>query len=133
MPGRTPKCSRPGSVFRRCTRREYVEDGGPISYGPNIVEIARRSAFLWIKCLEALNRPILPVEQPTKFELVINPKIPKARSTPPCQPLLARYTSGRGHGKCPDPPAALLLASVVGIRIPLLRPSPHDTYCSIPG
>jgi putative ABC transport system substrate-binding protein len=69
---------------------EYVEDGGLISYGPNIVEIARRSALLVDKVLKGAKPADLPVEQPTKFELAINLKTAKALGLTVPATLLAR-------------------------------------------
>jgi putative ABC transport system substrate-binding protein len=50
--------------------REYVEGGGLISYGPNIIEMVRRSTRLVDKILKGANPADLPIEQPAKFELV---------------------------------------------------------------
>ena len=50
----------------------YVEAGGLISYGPSVRDLFRRSASLVDKILKGANPASLPVEQPTKFELVIN-------------------------------------------------------------
>jgi hypothetical protein len=58
--------------------REYAEDGGLISYGPNFVEMTRRSAALVVRVLKGTKPADLPLEQPTKFELVINLKTAKA-------------------------------------------------------
>ena len=58
--------------------REFVEDGGLISYGPNIVEMTRRSAAFVDKILKGANPADLPIEQPTRFELAINAKSAKA-------------------------------------------------------
>jgi putative tryptophan/tyrosine transport system substrate-binding protein len=58
--------------------REYVEVGGLMAYGPNIPEMARRSATLVDKILKGANPVDVPIEQPTKFELVINLKTAKA-------------------------------------------------------
>jgi putative ABC transport system substrate-binding protein len=52
--------------------REYVEAGGLVSYGPNFVDLFRRSADLVDKILRGAKAGDLPVEQPTKLDLVIN-------------------------------------------------------------
>lgn len=58
--------------------REYVESGGLISYGANYPDLFRRAAEYVDKILRGSKPGDLPVEQPTKFDLVINLKTAKA-------------------------------------------------------
>jgi putative ABC transport system substrate-binding protein len=58
--------------------REYVEAGGLVSYGPNFVELFRRAADFVDKILREARPGDIPVEQPTKFDLVINLTTAKA-------------------------------------------------------
>jgi putative ABC transport system substrate-binding protein len=57
--------------------KEWVEAGGLVSYGPNYADLFRRAAVQMDKILKGAKPADLPVEQPTKFELVINLKTAK--------------------------------------------------------
>jgi putative ABC transport system substrate-binding protein len=73
--------------------REFVQDGGLISYGPNIADMTRRSAAFVDKILKGAKPSELPIEQPTQFELVINLKTAKELGlTIPDKMLTSRLT-----------------------------------------
>jgi putative tryptophan/tyrosine transport system substrate-binding protein len=69
--------------------REFVDAGGLVSYGPNVGAMFRRSAQYVDKIFKGANAADLPVEQPTKFDLVINLKTAKALGLTVPPPLLA--------------------------------------------
>ena len=58
-------------------RREFVDDGGCMSYGTSFADLARRAATYVDKILKGAKPAELPVEQPQKFEFIINLKAAK--------------------------------------------------------
>ena len=70
--------------------REYVEAGGLMSYGPNYPELFRRAADYVDKILHGAKPGDIPVEQPTKFDLIVNLTTAKALHLDIPPTLLAR-------------------------------------------
>jgi putative ABC transport system substrate-binding protein len=67
-----------------------VDAGGLLSYGPNWTDIFRRAADYVDKILRGTKPGSIPVEQPTKFDLIVNLKTAKALGLELSPALLAR-------------------------------------------
>ena len=70
--------------------KEHAEAGGLVSYGPDLAEVQRRAAYYVDRILKGAKPSDLPVEQPKKFELVINLKTAKQIGVPIPPNVLAR-------------------------------------------
>jgi len=68
--------------------RPMTEAGGVMSYGPNQIDMWKRAAIFVDKILKGANPADIPVERPTKFELLINLKSAKALGLPVPNTLL---------------------------------------------
>jgi putative ABC transport system substrate-binding protein len=69
---------------------DWVEAGGLMAYGPSRADLMRRAAVYVDKILRGAKPTDLPVEQPTKLELIINLKTAKAAGLTIAQPVLVR-------------------------------------------
>ncbi len=70
--------------------REYAEAGLLLTYGPDLQDLFRRSAVFVDKIFQGAKPADLPVEQPTKFEFVVNLKTAKALGVEVPPSVLAR-------------------------------------------
>jgi putative ABC transport system substrate-binding protein len=70
--------------------REHVEAGGLVAYGPKLTEVFRRAATFVDRILNGARPGELPVEQPSKFELVVNMKVARNLGLTIPSPLLVR-------------------------------------------
>jgi putative tryptophan/tyrosine transport system substrate-binding protein len=68
----------------------YTAEGGLMSYGPDVVDLARRAPFYVDRILRGAQPGDLPVQYPTNFQLVINLKTAKALSLTVPQSILLR-------------------------------------------
>jgi putative tryptophan/tyrosine transport system substrate-binding protein len=69
--------------------REFVEAGGLLSYGPNLLDMHRLAGVYTGNVLKGKKPADLPVQQPTKFELIVNLKTAKSFDLTPPPALLA--------------------------------------------
>lgn len=74
------------------SNRDYLQAGGLMSYGPDLADNFRQAAVFVDKILKGADPAVTPVEQPTKFELVINLKTVNALGIKVPQSLLIRAT-----------------------------------------
>jgi putative ABC transport system substrate-binding protein len=68
--------------------REYADDGGLIAYGPNVPALFRRAAGYVDRILRGAKPGDLPIEEPSKFDFVVNLKAARAQHLSPSQELL---------------------------------------------
>ena len=70
--------------------RDFVDEGGLMSYGPNIEILVRRAAIYVDRIIKGVNPSDLPIEQPTRLQLVVNLKTAKAQGLTIPPAVLAR-------------------------------------------
>src|SRR5207245_11780520 len=70
--------------------REYAETGGLIGYGVNILGLYRRAAYFVDRILKGVKPADLPIEQRTKFELIVNLKTDKTLGLAIAETFLVR-------------------------------------------
>ena len=83
-------CARDQNTLPSIGAKEYAEAGGLIGYGANILNLYRRAAYFIDKILKGSKPADLPIEQPTRFDFVINLKTAKALGLTVPPTLLAR-------------------------------------------
>ena len=71
-----------GGLAAMSPEKEFADGGGLMAYGPNVPESFRRAATYVDKILKGANPAELPVEQPAKFDFVINLKAARAIGLP---------------------------------------------------
>jgi putative ABC transport system substrate-binding protein len=79
-----------GRLPSMSTQEQWVDAGGLVSYGPSLPDTCRRAATYVDKVLRGSRPADLPVEQPTKFELVLNLTTARSLGLTIPQPLLQR-------------------------------------------
>ena len=72
--------------------QEFVQDGGLMFYGPNQLDLFRRAATYVDKILKGTKPADLPVEQPTRFDFVVNLKTAQALGLTIPQSVLLQAT-----------------------------------------
>jgi ABC-type uncharacterized transport system substrate-binding protein len=85
--------ARSGALPAMYSQREFVDAGGLVSYGPSLIDMSRGAAKHVDKILRGAKPDDLPVEQPTKFELVINLKTARDLGLTIPQSVVARVDS----------------------------------------